>query len=88
LNADEPDVRALLENPPSTQLRTIIGDHRIFCVDEAQRVSNIGITLKLITDQIPEAQAISTGSSALELNATIAELLTGRKFECKPFSLS
>lgn len=81
LNADEPDVRELLANPTSTRLRTIIGDHRIFCVDEAQRISNIEITLKLITDQIPETQAVATGSSALELNATIAEPLTGRKFE-------
>jgi hypothetical protein len=81
LNADEPDVRDLLTNATSTRLRTIIGDHRLFCVDEAQRVPNIGLTLKLITDQLPEIQVIATGSSSLELNSTIAEPLTGRKYE-------
>ncbi len=67
--------------PTSTKLRTIIGNHRLFCVDEAQRIPNIGLTLKLITDQLPEIQVIATGSSSLELNSTIAEALTGRKYE-------
>jgi len=85
LNADEPDVRELLEGATSARLRTIVGNSRIVCIDEAQRIPNIGLTLKLLTDQIPEAQTIATGSSSLELNSSIAEPLTGRKFE---FALS
>ena len=81
LNADEPDVRELLQNVTSTRLKTIIKGNRIVCIDEAQRISNIGLTLKLMTDQIPEVQTIATGSSSLELNSSIAEPLTGRKFE-------
>lgn len=81
LNCDEPDVRELLEETTSTRLRSIIGKSRIVCIDEAQRIPNIGLTLKLLTDQIPEVQAIATGSSSLELNSSIAEPLTGRKFE-------
>jgi hypothetical protein len=81
LNADEPDVRELLEQATSARLRTIIGNSRIVCIDEAQRIPNIGLTLKILTDQIPEVQAIATGSSSLELNSTIAEPLTGRKLE-------
>ncbi len=81
LNADEPDVRELLEGATSARLRTIVGNSRIVCIDEAQRIPNIGLTLKLLTDQIPEAQTIATGSSSLELNSSIAEPLTGRKFE-------
>ena len=90
LNADEPDVRDLLEGCTSTRLRTIIGDHRIVCIDEAQRVPNIGITLKLMTDTIQGVQVIATGSSSLELNSSIAEPLTGRKFEfcLYPFSFA
>ena len=53
LNADEPDVRELLEEVTSTRLRTMIGNNRIVCIDEAQRIANIGRTLKLIIDQIP-----------------------------------
>lgn len=88
LNCDEPDVRELLEETTSTRLRSIIGTSRIVCIDEAQRIPNIGLTLKLLTDQIPDVQAIATGSSSLELNTSIAEPLTGRKFEftLHPFS--
>jgi len=81
LNADEPDVRELLQDATSTRLKTIIKGNRIVCIDEAQRIPNIGLTLKLMTDQIPEVQTIATGSSSLELNSSIAEPLTGRKFE-------
>ena len=88
LNADEPDVRELLNGVTSTRLRTIIGDHRIVCIDEAQRIPNIGLTLKLMTDQLPHVQTIATGSSSLELNSSIAEPLTGRKFEFTLFPLS
>ncbi len=90
LNADEPDVRELLEHCTSARLRMIFGDNRIVCIDEAQRIANIGITLKLITDEIKEIQVIATGSSALELNSSIVEPLTGRKFEFElyPFAFA
>ena len=88
LNADEPDVRELLDNCTSTRLRALIGESRLLFIDEAQRVPNIGLTLKLVTDRIPEVQVIATGSSAFELNARIAEPLTGRKFEFMLYPLS
>ncbi|MBW6516868.1 MAG: ATP-binding protein [Candidatus Cloacimonetes bacterium] len=50
-------------------------------IDEAQRVSDIGIKLKAIIDTLPEIQIIATGSSSLDLSNFINEPLTGRKFE-------
>jgi uncharacterized protein len=47
-------------------------------LDEAQRVENIGITMKLIIDNIPGVQIIATGSSSFELSQSISEPLTGR----------
>lgn len=88
LNADEPDVRELMDQCTSTRLRALIGESRLLFIDEAQRVPDIGLTLKLITDRIPEVQVIATGSSAFELNARIAEPLTGRKFEFMLYPLS
>lgn len=85
LNADEPDVRELLEKCTSTKLRTIIGLNTLLFIDEAQRIPDVGLTLKLITDKITEVQVIATGSSAFELNSRIAEPLTGRKFELTLF---
>ncbi|MVM38616.1 AAA family ATPase [Spirosoma sp. HMF3257] len=88
LNCDEPDDRADLENVSSTQLRALVGANQLLFIDEAQRVSGIGLTLKLLADQLPDVQTIVTGSSALELAGGINEPLTGRKFEYRllPFS--
>lgn len=88
LNSDEADVRELLAPTTSTRLRAIIGDNQIVVIDEAQRIENVGLTIKLFTDQIKEVQVIATGSSALELAASINEPLTGRKFEFMLFPLS
>ena len=52
-NCDEPDIRQKLSNPTSTQLGTDIGNSELILIDEAQRVKNIGITLKLLIDNFP-----------------------------------
>jgi hypothetical protein len=88
LNCDEPDVRKKLDLPTSTQLKAIIGEAELLLIDEAQRIKDIGITLKLLIDNFKDKQVIVTGSSALELSDSINESLTGRKFEYKMFPFS
>jgi hypothetical protein len=89
LNCDEPDIRNALINKTSTELKSFIGSRRLVVIDEAQRVKNIGLTLKLIADTFPEIQIIATGSSSFELSGKISEPLTGRKTEffLYPFSV-
>ena len=88
LDADDPDTQLLFENPTSTRLRTIIGSHKILVVDEAQRIKDIGIKLKLISDQIKDVQLVATGSSSFELANQINEPLTGRKWEYQLYPIS
>ncbi len=88
LYADEQDVQALFANPSSTQLKKEFGNAKIIIIDEAQRIKDIGLKLKLITDQIKDIQLLVTGSSAFELANEINEPLTGRKWEYKLFPLS
>lgn len=88
LNCDEPDIRKMLTDATSTSLKSLIGQAKLVVVDEAQRVKNIGLTLKLITDEIPDVQLIVSGSSALELANKIQEPLTGRKFDYEMYPLS
>jgi predicted AAA+ superfamily ATPase len=85
LNCDETDVRQILTDTTSSHLRHLAGNYRVVIIDEGQRVKNIGLTLKLFTDELPEIQLIVSGSSALELANQINEPLTGRKFEYKLF---
>lgn len=88
MSGDDPDVCSLFENITSTRLKAIIGTARLVVIDEAQRISNVGIKLKLITDQIPEVQLLASGSSSFELANKINEPLTGRKWEYKLYPLS
>jgi hypothetical protein len=88
LNGDDADVRELLTNTTATKLKAIIGNKEIVLIDEAQRINNIGLTLKLITDQIKEVQVIATGSSSFELSGQVNEPLTGRKYEFMLYPIS
>ncbi len=89
LNGDDPTVRKLLSNPNLEQLKNIIGTYNIVFIDEAQRIDNIGLTLKLITDQLKSVQLLVSGSSsAFELNNQTQEPLTGRKREYQLYPIS
>ena len=61
LNCDEPDIRGALTNRTSTELRALIGRRSLIVIDEAQRVRDIGLTLKLLADNFPDLQVITTG---------------------------
>lgn len=88
LSGDDPAVRSLLENISLARFRTTIGQYKVVVVDEAQRLHNAGLTLKLITDHLPEVQLLVTGSSSLDLAAEIKESLVGRKMDYLLFPLS
>lgn len=88
LNCDERDDRAALSDTTSTELISLVGKSTLVLIDEAQRVKNIGLTLKLFTDRIKSVQIIVTGSSSLDLANEINEPLTGRKYEYRMFPLS
>ena len=88
LNGDELDVQALFEGVSATRLKAMFGRKKIIIIDEAQRIPDIGLRLKLVTDQIKDVQLIATGSSALELATKTGEPLTGRKWEYKMYPLS
>ncbi|MAW94299.1 MULTISPECIES: ATP-binding protein [unclassified Leeuwenhoekiella] len=88
LNGDDPTVRKILTSPNLEQLKNIIGNYKLVFIDEAQRIEHIGLTLKLITDQLKDIQVLVSGSSAFELNNYTQEPLTGRKWEYQLFPIS
>ncbi|MBQ7691869.1 MAG: ATP-binding protein [Muribaculaceae bacterium] len=88
LNGDEPDVPAIFDQATSIRLKAFIGNRKVVIVDEAQRISDIGLKLKLIIDNISDVQLVASGSSSFELSNKINEPLTGRKFEYQLFPLS
>lgn len=88
LNGDDADTASIFENATSTRLRSIFGNSELLIIDEAQRITNIGLALKIIIDNILQLKVLVTGSSAFELADKINEPLTGRKIEIFLFPLS
>lgn len=88
LNCDEFDIRELLANTNSVKLKNVSKGYEILVIDEAQRVEDIGLTIKIFTDSLPDVQIIATGSASFELAAKISEPLTGRKYEFHVYPLS
>lgn len=88
LNCDLQSVRDMLYNPSLAGLQLLINNKSMVVIDEAQRVENIGLTLKVIVDNFPNIQLLVTGSSALDLHSKINEPLTGRKIEYHLFPIS
>ncbi len=88
LNADNPDDRELLNQINSSRAIELFKPQSLVIIDEAQRLENSGLTLKIIHDSCPGIQLVATGSSAFELTDKIKESLTGRKWTYTLFPIS
>ncbi|MDD2423569.1 MAG: AAA family ATPase, partial [Candidatus Cloacimonetes bacterium] len=87
-NCDETEISRLFSNQNAAVLKSVIGSSRMIFLDEAQRVDNIGLTIKIIVDTFPEVQVLASSSSAFELSDKLNEPLTGRKWEYQLYPLS
>jgi uncharacterized protein len=88
INCDLIDGQEAFNFTNENGIRQDFGKYSYLLIDEAQRVSDIGIKLKSIIDNLPGLQIIATGSSSLDLANYTSEPLTGRKFEFMVFPLS
>ncbi|MEI6054091.1 MAG: ATP-binding protein [Candidatus Saccharibacteria bacterium] len=76
---DEIATQHSFEVADSTSLKPLIGTANVLVIDEAQAIPNIGQSLKIINDTMPDLSVVVTGSSSFELAGQIGEPLTGRK---------
>jgi predicted AAA+ superfamily ATPase len=73
LDGDDPTVIELLENANTENLRSLISENKIVYIDEAQRISHIGLKSKIIVDQFKDVQLLISGSSSFEINQQMQE---------------
>ena len=88
MTGDDLDIQELFSQMTSTRLKAILGNTKTLIIDEAQRIPDIGLRLKLITDQIKDVQVVATGSSSFELASKVNESMAGRKREFRMFPIS
>lgn len=88
VNADELLYREALASQNLKTLNEVLGDAELLVIDEAQRVPEIGLNLKILIDSNPNATILAIGSASFDLANKISEPLTGRKitFTLYPFS--
>lgn len=88
VSGEDITVQSYLSSQSIEKLQAFVGKSRLLVVDEAQKVQNIGLNLKLIVDHIPAIRIIATGSSSFDLARAVGEPLTGRKTTLKQYPLA
>jgi predicted AAA+ superfamily ATPase len=88
VNADELIYREPLGSQNRQRLSEVLGEAEMLVIDEAQRVANIGLNLKILIDSHPNAIVIATGSASFDLANKISEPLTGRTLTFNLFPVS
>jgi uncharacterized protein len=88
INADELIYREALASQDRRRLDELLGDAELLVIDEAQRVPEIGLNLKILIDNHPDVTILATGSASFDLASKISEPLTGRKLTFNLYPVS
>ena len=90
INADEKKYIDVLSSRDLLKMRSLVDGYELLFIDEAQRIPDIGINLKILHDGLPDLKIIATGSSSLDLASKTREPLTGRiwTFTLFPIAIS
>ncbi|MDA3930363.1 MAG: ATP-binding protein [Prolixibacteraceae bacterium] len=88
INADENKYIDLLSSRDYSKIKLLIEGYDTLFIDEAQRIPDLGINLKIIYENMPELKILVTGSSSFDIANTINEPLTGRTSSYKLFPIS
>jgi len=88
INADNSPIVDVLSSRNISRLSDLVSGYEVLFVDEAQRVPEIGINLKILHDEMPQLKLLVTGSSSLELASKTREALTGRTLSYQLYPIS
>lgn len=81
-------VQQILGSQDFDQIIDYASGYDLIAIDEAQRIPQVGLGLKILVDQLPRLRIIATGSSSFELSGQIGEPLTDRKTTLTLFPMS
>jgi predicted AAA+ superfamily ATPase len=85
---DNLDLREVLSSQRLQRINSALGSYDLIFIDEAQRIPEIGYSIKLLIDSSPDKTIILTGSSSFELSGQLGEPLTGRQKQKKLFPIA
>ena len=88
VNGEDITVQDYLSSQSIEKLKGFVGKRKLLVIDEAQKIKNIGLNIKLILDHIPGIKLVASGSSSFDLARQLGEPLTGRKYTLHMFPLA
>lgn len=88
VNGDQSRFLDILSSKDLDSIKRLVSGYELLFVDEAQRIPEIGINLKIILDNLPSLKVVVTGSSSLDLASRVSEPLTGRVWTYKLYPIS
>jgi predicted AAA+ superfamily ATPase len=88
VDADQGMYVDVLSSRDRGRMERLVSGYDLVFIDEAQRIPDIGINLKILHDQFTDLQVIATGSSSFELGNRISEPLTGRTWTYNLFPIA
>lgn len=88
LNGDDINVHDKLSIRSIENYKQILGTYKLLYIDEAQKISEIGLKLKIMIDEIEGLRIIISGSSSFDIHKNAGEPLTGRKYTFTLYTLS
>ncbi len=78
-NGDNLATREILGSQRFDEILRYVQGYELLAIDEAQRIPNIGMGIKILVDQVPGLRIIATGSASFDLAHQVGEPLVGRK---------
>lgn len=88
INGDQSRFIDSITSRNSSTIRSLVSGYDLLFIDEAQRIPEIGINIKIILDNFPKLKVLVTGSSSLDLASKISEPLTGRAWSYRLYPIS
>lgn len=87
-NGEDLETQKLFTVQSIAKYQSLLAGKKLLVIDEAQKIENIGLNLKLIVDHLPHLKVIASGSSSFDLAKQVGEPLTGRKRTLTLFPVS
>ncbi|OGM30104.1 hypothetical protein A2630_04615 [Candidatus Woesebacteria bacterium RIFCSPHIGHO2_01_FULL_44_10] len=79
-SGDDVSVREVFSSESFEKIKKYASGYQLIAIDEAQRIPNVGLGLKILVDQTPGIRVVITGSASLNLSYKVGEPLVGRMF--------
>jgi len=86
-SGDNIETRNVFSSQSLEKISKYVEGYELIAIDEAQRIPNVGLGLKILVDNFPNLFVVITGSASLNLSYKVGEPLVGRMYTYRLYPL-